>query len=110
VLRQGGEAVEVEVMDERTAHIRSLVGTGKGHSAGGPLRAPMPGLVTKVLVEPGVMVTAGQGLLVLEAMKMENELKAPAAGVVLAVRVSAGQAVEKGLPLVELGPADEHAA
>jgi len=60
------------------------------------LKAMMPGRVVNVLVKPGDEVTADQGVLVVEAMKMENELKAPKAGKVIEVRVSAGQAVEKG--------------
>jgi biotin carboxyl carrier protein len=61
----------------------------------------MPGLVVKVLAEPGQAVAAGAGLVVLEAMKMENELKAPASGVVGAVLARAGEAVEKGQALIE---------
>jgi biotin carboxyl carrier protein len=97
----GGDRWEVEVIDERTRHIRSL--TGGAERARGPavLRAPMPGLVVRVLVEPGQEVAAGTGLVVLEAMKMENELKASADGVVSAVRSQAGSAVEKGQVLVE---------
>jgi 3-methylcrotonyl-CoA carboxylase alpha subunit len=57
--------------------------------------------VVRVLVEPGQEVAAGAGLVVLEAMKMENELKTPAAGTVGAVRAEPGQAVEKGQILVE---------
>jgi pyruvate carboxylase subunit B len=60
----------------------------------------MPGLVVKVLVEPGATVAAGQGLVVLEAMKMENEIKATAAGIVETVAVKPGVAVEKGAVLV----------
>lgn len=97
-----GEAVEVEVLDERTRHIRSLVGAGKAQAGGGTVKAPMPGLVVKVLIEPGAAVTPGQGLVVLEAMKMENEIKATAAGVVDTVPVRPGQAVEKGAALVIL--------
>ncbi len=96
----GGELVEVEVVDERTRHIRSL--TGAERPAGGEvIRAPMPGLVVRIMVEAGDTVPAGAGVLVLEAMKMENELRAPAAGVVRVVRAEPGQAVEKGQPLVE---------
>jgi pyruvate carboxylase subunit B len=62
----------------------------------------MPGLVVRVLVEAGQEVAAGAGIVVLEAMKMENELKAPAASVVGTVRVAAGEPVEKGQVLVEL--------
>jgi pyruvate carboxylase subunit B len=61
----------------------------------------MPGLVLRVLAEAGQEVGVGAGLVVLEAMKMENELKAPAAGMVGAIRVQPGQAVEKGQVLVE---------
>ncbi|MEM1271631.1 MAG: biotin/lipoyl-containing protein [Bacteroidota bacterium] len=66
------------------------------------VRAPMPGLVLRLLVEEGEEVQEGQGLLVLEAMKMENELKAPAAGTVASLHTSPGDAVTKGAVLVEL--------
>jgi biotin carboxyl carrier protein len=62
----------------------------------------MPGLVLRLEVSVGATVRAGQGLIVLEAMKMENEIKAGLAGVVKAIHVAPGQAVEKGAPLVEL--------
>jgi biotin carboxyl carrier protein len=98
----GGDTVEAEVVDERTRHIRGLVGAGRRSPGGGEVKAPMPGLVTRVLVEVGQAVTAGQGLVILEAMKMENELKAPAAGVVAGIRAVAGGVVERGAVLVEL--------
>jgi biotin carboxyl carrier protein len=60
------------------------------------LKAMMPGRVVNVLVKPGDDVAADQGVLVVEAMKMENELKSPKAGKVIEVKVSVGQAVEKG--------------
>ena len=61
----------------------------------------MPGLIVRVSVAPGEQVQAGQGLVVMEAMKMENELRAHAAGTVKTVLVEAGKAVEKGTVLVE---------
>ena len=64
------------------------------------IRAPMPGLVLRITVEAGQEVAAGDTLLVLEAMKMENAIKAPAAGVVAEVHVGQGVAVEKGALLV----------
>jgi pyruvate carboxylase subunit B len=64
----------------------------------------MPGLVVRVSVSVGDTVSAGQGLVVVEAMKMENELRASAAGVVTAVLAVPGHVVEKGAVLVELGP------
>jgi biotin carboxyl carrier protein len=96
-----GERWEMEVLDERTRHIRSLAGGGDQRRAAGVLKAPMPGLVVRVQVQPGEKVAAGAPLVVLEAMKMENELKAGAPGVVKSVRVSPGEAVEKGQVLVE---------
>jgi biotin carboxyl carrier protein len=73
--------------------------------AHGPARltAPMPGRVVRVLEASGADVTAGQGLVVVEAMKMENELKSPRAGRVLEVAVREGQAVEAGALLVVVG-------
>jgi biotin carboxyl carrier protein len=72
--------------------------------AAGPvtLKAPMPGKVVRVLVAVGQPVEAGQGLLVMEAMKMENELKAPRAGRVREVHVVERQAVETGASLLVL--------
>ena len=70
------------------------------------VRAPMPGLVLRVLAEAGEAVEAGQGLVVLEAMKMENELRAPAAGRLAAVHVAPGDAVGKNDLLLEIEPAD----
>lgn len=96
-----GERWRVEVMDARTRHIRSLTGTGQSKQGPARLTAPMPGLVVKVEVKEGEQVSAGAGLVVLEAMKMQNELRAPVAGVIARVLVRGGQAVEKGQVLVE---------
>jgi len=100
-LAPGGERLEVEVLDERTRHIRSLTGGGDQRRAAAVLKAPMPGLVVRVQAKAGDAIIAGAGLIVLEAMKMENELKAASAGTVKAVRVTPGEAVEKGQVLVE---------
>jgi pyruvate carboxylase subunit B len=98
----GGELVDVEVIDERTRHIRSLTAEAARPAGGELIRAPMPGMVVRLLVEPGAAVPAGAGMVVLEAMKMENELRAPVAGRVRAIRAEPGQAVEKGQILIEL--------
>jgi biotin carboxyl carrier protein len=100
-LAPGGERWEVEVLDERTRHIRSLTNGANRPPASVVLKAPMPGLVLRIQVEPGQRVEPGTGLVVLEAMKMENELKAAAPGVIKAVLVKSGQAVEKGQVLLE---------
>ena len=102
VLTPKGERWEMEVLDERTRHIRSLAGGGNQRRAAGALKAPMPGLVVRIQVEPGQEVEAGAPLVVLEAMKMENELKAPGPAVIKAIRVQQGEAVEKGQVLLEL--------
>ncbi|HJU90229.1 MAG TPA: biotin/lipoyl-containing protein [Gemmatimonadaceae bacterium] len=97
-----GYSYDVEALDERTRVIRDLSAASAKPSGPAPLIAPMPGLVVRVLIEPGQAVGVGQGLVVMEAMKMENELRAPAPGVVRAIRVTPGTAVEKGAILVEL--------
>ena len=97
-----GHRFEVEALDERRRAIRDMAGAGADSGGPSPLVAPMPGLVVKVLVEEGTRVEAGQAMVVIEAMKMENELKAASAGVVVAVRVRQGEAVEKGAMLVDL--------
>jgi biotin carboxyl carrier protein len=96
-----GERWEVEVVDERTRHIRGLTGGAGAQRGTPPLKAPMPGLVLRILAEPGQAISAGAGVVVLEAMKMENELRAAAGSVVKTVRVKPGEAVEKGQVLVE---------
>jgi pyruvate carboxylase subunit B len=100
-----GETWEAEVVDERTRHIRSLTGPGEERRGGGQVKAPMPGLVVRVDVVAGQTVVAGASVIVLEAMKMQNELRALAAATVSGVRVQPGQAVEKGQVLVEFEPA-----
>jgi biotin carboxyl carrier protein len=75
-----------------------------GATGAGPQRltAPMAGKVVRVLVQPGAEVQAKQGLIVVEAMKMENELRAAQAGRVREVLVTEGQSVDAGTPLVEI--------
>jgi pyruvate carboxylase subunit B len=99
-----GERVEVEAVDERTRAIQSLTGSKATGPSGGVVRAPMPGLVVRVEVSEGQHVGAGTPLVVVEAMKMENELRAPRPGRVDKVHVRAGTAVEKGAALVTLAP------
>jgi biotin carboxyl carrier protein len=93
---------EVEALDERARAIRELSGASAGPSGPAPLIAPMPGMIVRVAVQVGDQVQAGQGLVVMEAMKMENELRATAAGTVKAILAEAGTAVEKGAILLEL--------
>ena len=98
----GHDRFAVEALDERTRAVRSLTVARRGALGSAALRAPMPGLVVRVYVVPGERVQAGQPLVAMEAMKMENELRAPAAGTIKSVPVSVGNAVEKGALLAEL--------
>ncbi len=97
-----GRRFDVEALDERTRTIRDLSAASAAAAGPAPLVAPMPGLVVRVAVQVGDQVAAGQGLVVMEAMKMENELRAPAGGTVSAIHAVPGTAVEKGALLVEL--------
>ena len=96
-----GHRFDAEALDERTHAIRQLSSKAGAAAGPSPLKAPMPGLIVRVSVQPGDLVQAGQGIVAIEAMKMENELRAPAAGTVKAVHAEPGKAVEKGTLLVE---------
>jgi biotin carboxyl carrier protein len=87
--------------------MKALLAAASGSSAsGGALASPMPGKIVKVLVKEGEAVTEGQTLLVMEAMKMQNELKSPCAGTVSKVHVEEGGTVETGAKLVDVRPTD----
>lgn len=78
---------------------RSKAGAGAGGKKGAKIKAQMPGKIVRVMIRAGQTVEKGQPMLVMEAMKMENEIRAPIAGVVASVRVEPGQAVESGAEL-----------
>lgn len=90
-----GERFEVQVEDERTRRLnmgRKMVSVPEGEL---PIRAPIPGLVVRILVEEGQTVTDEQPLILLEAMKMENEIRAQVAGKVKQITVKENQTVDK---------------
>ena len=97
-----GHRYDAEALDSRARAIRDMQAAVAKPSGPAPLRAPMPGLIVQLRVKVGDTVAAGAGLVVMEAMKMENELRTTAAGKVRAVHVTVGAAVEKGALLVEL--------
>jgi biotin carboxyl carrier protein len=99
-LMLGSRRISAEVVDERTRAIRAMTARSAGPQGPKPLRAPMPGLVVRLEIGIGDAVKMGQGLVIMEAMKMENELKAAAGGVVAGILVQPGQAVDKGAVLV----------
>lgn len=97
-----GFRFEAEALDERARAIRELTGAAAAASGPAPIVAPMPGMIVRIAAQVGDQVQPGQGLVVMEAMKMENELRATTAGTVRAVLVQPGTAVEKGTVLLEL--------
>jgi acetyl/propionyl-CoA carboxylase alpha subunit len=97
-----GFRFDAEALDERTSAIRELSKLSSKAAGPAPLLAPMPGLIVRVNVKPGDRVAQGQGMVVMEAMKMENELRAAAAGTVKQVHATVGTAVEKGTILIEM--------
>ena len=101
-----GWRFEFEVEDADRADLRARAMKGRGaHTQHGPtdVRAVIPGRVLTVAVAPGDVVTAGQQLLTVEAMKMQNELRSPRDGTVERVAVAPGATVEPGDLLLVLG-------
>lgn len=98
----GARTFTVTLRDERTQALGRLAG-GARHSGDATIRAPMPGLVSNVLAQEGQEVTRGQAIVVLEAMKMENDLTTPRAGIVKRVNVTKGQTVNQGETLAIIG-------
>ena len=98
IIEVDGESYRVRVEEETRYIIRTR--GGKAATGGQVLKAPMPGKVVLVEVTVGQAVKPGDGLIVLEAMKMENEFRATVTGTVKEIRVQAGQTVNPGDPLV----------
>ncbi len=96
-----GRTVRAEVLDERQARVRQLSAAATGAAGTPALKAPMPGLVVQVAVQEGGVVEQGVTVLIVEAMKMENELRAAGTATVKRILVEPGEAVEKGQVLVE---------
>jgi len=95
----GGTAVRIDIIDPMAARRHR----GEDQiGGGGVVKALMPGRVVRILVEKGATVTKGAGLMILEAMKMENEIHAPADGTVDEILVEAGQTVEAGAVLAHI--------
>jgi biotin carboxyl carrier protein len=94
-------SVPLKIADARS-QVAGLAAARPQAAGPQPVRSPMPGKVVKVLVSAGSEVKAGAPVVVVEAMKMENELRAPRDGKVVAVKVAEGQAVEANQPLVTI--------
>ena len=96
----GNQRFPAAVRDPRS--LRSRRGSAAGAEGVRKINAPMPGKVVRILAPPGTEVEAGQGVIVIEAMKMQNELKSPKKGVIKKVNVIEGAAVEAGQALAEV--------
>ncbi|MGD2158020.1 MAG: biotin/lipoyl-binding protein [Anaerolineales bacterium] len=97
-----GMRYPVRVEDEREKRLRAALGGGPIQSGEFHLKAPMPGLVVAVPVEEGQQITKDDVLLILESMKMQNELKSPRDGVISRVRVKSGDSVEQRQTLLSV--------
>jgi biotin carboxyl carrier protein len=97
-----GRQFPVMVEDEREKRLRAAAGGSVSETGEFHLKAPMPGMVVSILVEEGRQIEKGDVLLILESMKMQNELKAPRAGTVGRVRVKAGESVEQRQTLLSV--------
>lgn len=100
-LNVNGNTYQVGLSDEMDQLLNRLGFSALANKKVNEVKAPMPGLVLKVVANPGDAVKKGDSLLVLEAMKMENIIKSPGEGVVKAIKVNAGDKVEKNMVLVE---------
>ena len=103
-LHLSGRHLETRVVDERTRSIEEMTGAPGGAKGPKVLKAPMPGMVVRVEVEEGDEVAEGRGLVIVEAMKMENELKSDGVAKVKKILVGPGEAVEKDQVLIEFEP------
>lgn len=99
-----GKYVETTVKDEQELLLEKLGFSTEELASVGLLEAPMPGKILELLVGEGDEVEEGEPVVILEAMKMENELKAPASGVVTSVSVSENNSVEKNQTILEIEP------
>ncbi len=101
VLRRG-RMYPVRVEDEREKRLRAAAGSGVAETGEYHLKAPMPGLVVAIPVEEGQAIAKGDVLLILESMKMQNELKSPRDGTISRIRVKPGDSVEQRATLLSV--------
>lgn len=105
----GGIRAQLVVQTEQEAQLAESLGKRGGGVGSGSLTAPMPGRVVKILVTAGEQVEQGAPAVIVEAMKMENELHAPATGEVTRVEVAEGDTVDAGQILVQIAVAEDSA-
>jgi biotin carboxyl carrier protein len=100
-LKLNGHVHEVQVKDRFDLLLEKMGMSSVATAKVNDLKAPMPGLIVGIMVNPGDTVNKGDSLLILEAMKMENLLKATGEGTIKAIRINKGDRVEKGQILIE---------
>ncbi len=96
----GSGQLRVDISDEKTDRLKQLTSGAAGGAHPGMLKAPMPGLVLQIEVAVGQHVKKGDGLAIIEAMKMENELRAHGPGIIREIKVRPGEPVEKNQVLI----------
>ena len=101
VLKINNQEITVSIEDKYDALLKQLGMENMKNQKVNEVKAPMPGLVLNILVKPGQEISKGDGLFVLEAMKMENIIKSPADAVVKSIEVNKGIAVEKNQVLIK---------
>ena len=98
----GQQLHSVHLEDDKTHRLKKVGVATNVDSGKHTIKAPMPGLITKILINEGDAIKKGDSLLIIEAMKMENEIKAPHAGIVTTIYVLENQAVDQGVSLITL--------
>lgn len=101
-----GLTYQIEVTNETKKMLSKFIqmSSSSNHSGAGKMKAPMPGMVVKILTHEGAEVNIGDKLIIIEAMKMENSLSSPVAGIVKSIKVKEGTAVEKDAVMIEIEP------
>ena len=106
-VRVRGRDVRFDMLDERRVKMKAAALGGSGTGGDNIIKSPMPGKVVKILVSEGDRVEEGQGVIVVEAMKMENELRASIAGTVRQIATKEGETVDGGNLLLVIEGAEE---
>ena len=95
-----GTSIPVEIKSDLNVMLERMGLSADTNVSAGPLKAPMPGMILDVMIEPGSEIKKGDPLLILEAMKMENVIKASVDGIIDTVRIAKGDRVEKNQSLI----------
>ena len=103
IVNVNGTPLIMELLDAVHLHLRDLGWNAKQEVKAGLVSAQIPGLITRIFHNVGDEVVEGEPIFLMEAMKMENEIKAPVSGKILKISVEVGQTVDKGTNVIEIG-------